>query len=628
MWPDEIDKKTVLYGTGAVGGAVAAAAGLYRFLYPYAIRDRYQAQLEMAVIEKFTNIITSGGTLLTQWADAVGRQPDKPFLLSGAEVHTYRDVDNMANRTANFFHRRGFRKGDTVALLIYNEPTFVWTFLGLAKVGVKMALLNTNLRGQALMHCFRIAGATSLVVGQGQPLLDATLELLPELQEEGATIWLQGSAPPPAGVSALDGLVQQESDQPLPSPVSITPADTLCYIYTSGTTGLPKAAIIPHSKFIVGANSLLHIQGLTSEDILYVTLPLYHSSGLLLGIGSVISKGATVALRRKFSAHHFWDDCRRYNATVIIYIGELLRYLCTVPERPDDKDHKVRLAFGNGLRPDIWKQFQERFGIPRIGEFYAMTEGNVGLTNLHNKVGAVGVASPTYRKHRPFSVIQCDLDTGEPIRGKDGKCTEVRIDQPGLLVGPTDPGTPYTGYLGKPELTEKKILRSVFQDGDAFFNTGDLMVIDRDYFIYFVDRVGDTFRWKGENVATTEVAQVLSKMEGVQEVNVYGVKVPGQDGRAGMASIIPQPGQKLDFRRWYRYITAKLPTYARPLFLRLTQQIQVTGTFKHQKAALVKEGFDPTKVTDPLFVIDNAKKSYVPLDEKAYRRIVIGQARL
>ncbi|XP_078572746.1 long-chain fatty acid transport protein 2-like [Branchiostoma floridae x Branchiostoma japonicum] len=628
MWPDGVNPKTVLYGTGAVGGAVAAAAGLYSYMYPYAFRDRHQVRLELAVIEKFTNIIMSGGTVLTQFAAAVRRHPDKPFLLFGTEAHTYREVDAMANRVANFFHGKGYQKGDTVALLIYNEPAFIWTFLGLARVGVKMALLNTNLRGQALLHCFRVAGATGLIVGQGQPLLDATLELMPELQAEGATVWLQGSAHPPAGLSAWDGPVQRESDQPLPVQVTITPADTLCYIYTSGTTGLPKAAIIPHTKFIIGGNSLLLIQGFTSEDVLYVTLPLYHSSGLMLGIGTTISKGATVALRRKFSAHHFWEDCRHYNATVIIYIGELLRYLCTLPERPDDKHHKVRLAFGNGLRPDIWQQFQDRFGIRRIGEFYAMTEGNVGLTNISNKVGAVGVYSPMYRKYRPSSVIECDIDTGEPIRGKDGWCKEVKIGQPGLLIGPTDPAVPYIGYLGNPELTQRKILRDVFREGDAYFSTGDLMVFDKEYFIYFVDRVGDTFRWKGENVATTEVAQVLSKMEGVQEVNVYGVKVPGQDGRAGMASIIPLPGQKPDFRHWYRYITEKLPTYAQPLFLRLTQEIQVTGTFKHQKAALVKEGFDPRRVADPLFVIDNGRKTYVPLDETVYRRIVVGHARL
>ncbi|CAH1266783.1 SLC27A2 [Branchiostoma lanceolatum] len=451
---------------------------------------------------------------------------------------------------------------------------------------------------------------------------------MPELQKECASIWLQGSAQPPAGISAFDELVQQELDQPLPVKVTITSTDTLCYIYTSGTTGLPKAAIFVHTKFVVLSNMVLHYKGILSDDILYVTLPLYHVIGLALGLGTAISKGAAVALRSKFSLRHFWDDCRRYNATVILHIGELLRYLCNAPERPDDKDHKVRLVSGSGLRPDVWKRFQERFGIPQILESYGMSEGNVGFVNIHNKVGAVGVASPLYRKHRPFALIECDIDTGEPVRGADGKCTEVQIGQPGLVLGPVDSSVPYVGYLGKRELTEKKILRNVFQEGDAYFNTGDLMMIDSEYFIYFVDRLGDTFRWKGENVATTEVAQILSKMEGVQEVNVYGVKVPGRDGRAGMASIVPNPGQKPDFPRWYRHITAKLPPYARPLFIRLAEEIPVTATFRHQKAGLVKEGFDPRRVKDPLFVVDNAKKSYVPLDEAAYRKIVIGQAHL
>ncbi|KAI8499130.1 hypothetical protein Bbelb_228940 [Branchiostoma belcheri] len=498
MWPDVEDRRTVLYGTGAVGGAVAAAAGLYSFLYPRVLRDRHQVKLELSIIERFTNIILSGGTVLTQFADAVRSHPDKPFVLFGDEVHTYAEVDSMANRVANFFHGRGFHKGDTVALLMYNGPAFVWTFLGLARLGVKMALLNTNLRGQGLMHCFRVAGAKTLIVGEGQPLLDATLELQAELQAEGASIWLQGPAPPPAGMLALDGPVQRESDQPLPVKVTILPTDTLCYIYTSGTTGLPKAAIIPHTKFIIGSNSLFHIQGFSSDDTMYVTLPLYHSSGLMLGMGTTISKGATMALRGKFSVHHFWDDCRHYKATVILYIGELLRYLCTAPPRPDDKDHSVRLAFGNGLRPDIWQQFQDRFGIQQIGEFYGMTEGTMGLINVHNKVGAVGVASPLYRKHKNFTLIECDIDTGEPIRGKDGKCTEpgllvnrlspatpyagylrkweltvcVGACQPGLLVNRLSPATPYAGYLRKRELTEKKILRDVFEEGDMYFNTG------------------------------------------------------------------------------------------------------------------------------------------------------------
>ncbi|XP_019615919.1 PREDICTED: very long-chain acyl-CoA synthetase-like [Branchiostoma belcheri] len=608
-----------LHGTGSAMDGVAAAADR---------RDEPLIEIELARVAAFTKVLQSGGSILSMFAEAVRSHPGKPFVLSGDEVHTYAQVDSMANRVANLFHGRGFHKGDTVALLMYNGPAFVWTFLGLARLGVKMALLNTNLRGQGLMHCFRVAGARGIIVGQGQPLLDATLELQPELQAEGASIWLQGPAPPPAGMSALDGPVRRESDQPLPVKVTILPTDTLCYIYTSGTTGLPKAAIIPHAKFVAISSTIMHYAGVYPDDVFYITLPLYHTSGLALGLGTAITKGATLALRSKFSVRHFWDDCRRYKATVILYIGELLRYLCTAPLRPDDRDHSVRLAFGNGLRPDIWQQFQDRFGIPRIGEFYGMTEGTMGLTNIHNKVGAVGVASPLYRKHKNFTLIECDIDTGEPIRGKDGKCTEVKLGQTGLLVNRLSPATPYAGYLGKRELTEKKILRDVFEKGDMYFNTGDLMMIDKEFFIYFVDRVGDTFRWKGENVATTEVAQVLSKMEGVQEVNVYGVKVPGQDGRAGMASILPNPGKKPDFPRWYRYIQAKLPPYARPLFLRLSKEIQVTGTFKHQKAVLVKEGFDPGKVGDPLFVVDNGRKSYVPLDQTAYRRIVVGQARL
>eukprot|EP00058_Branchiostoma_floridae_P015811 XP_002601299.1 hypothetical protein BRAFLDRAFT_81339 [Branchiostoma floridae] len=595
MKPDGRSRDEVA-GSAAVDAAAAAADR----------RDSPLIEAGQALEAHLGKLLEAGGSVLTQFADAARSYPDKPFLLCGTEAHTYGEVDAVANRVANFFHNQG--------LVAFLKVQF--------RVPERGHRRPADLQRARLRLDFPGSGES-----RGQPLLDATSEVLSELQAEGVTIWLQGSAQPPAGMCAWDGPVKRESVQPLPVQVSITAADTLCYIYTSGTTGLPKAAIMTHGKFAGLSNMLVNFTGVLSSDIFYVPLPLYHTSGLGIGLGTAMTIGATLALRGKFSARHFWDDCRRYNATLTFYIGELLRYLCTGPERPDDKDHKLRLVLGAGLSPDVWRQFQERFGVPRIVEYYGMTEGTLGLINVHNKVG-VGVASPRYRKSKSFSLIECDIDTGEPIRGKDGKCTEVKIGKPGLLVNKLSAGVPYSGYLGKAELTEKKILRNVFQEGDAYLNTGDLMRIDKEYFIYFVDRLGDTFRWKGENVATTEVAQVLSKMEGVQEVNVYGVKVPGQEGRAGMASIVPSPGQKPDFRRWYRYITAKLPTYARPLFLRLTQEIQVTGTFRHMKTTLVKEGFDPKKVRDPLFVIDNGKKSYVLLDETVYSGIVVEQARL
>ncbi|XP_078594297.1 long-chain fatty acid transport protein 2-like [Branchiostoma floridae x Branchiostoma japonicum] len=335
-----------------------------------------------------------------------------------------------------------------------------------------------------------------------------------------------------------------------------------------------------------------------------------------------------MALARKFSATRFWDDCRRYKATIILYIGELLRYLCAQPKTPFDRNHKVRLAFGNGLRPDVWVKFRDRFGVGEIIEFYGATEGNLSFFNVTNKTGAVGMLTPLLKRFKGASFLKIDPETNEPVRNQNGRCIPVKPGEPGLLVGPVTNSTPFVGYQGDKKLTDKKILRNVFKEGDAFFNTGDLMMMDKDYYVYFIDRLGDTYRWKGENVATTDVAEVLHDIEGVQEANVYGVTVPGHDGRAGMAAIVVHPGHLPNMWDWYAHLSSRLPGYARPLFLRLTQHLTHTTTFKQTKAELIKEGFDPNVVTDRLYFRDDSKKTYVPLDSEVYTAIAVGKAKL
>ncbi|XP_078703377.1 long-chain fatty acid transport protein 2-like [Branchiostoma floridae x Branchiostoma belcheri] len=616
----------------AVGG-VSTALAATKVLYPSLWQDLRYLWISNRASERISKYLSVEPpiTIVDRFLHQVQLQPDKPFLLFENEVYTYKDMDVMSNKVANYFRGEGYRCGDTVAMLISNEPAFIWTFLGLAKLGVKMAFLNTNLRTRALLHCFNVAEAKALIVGQGPGLLEATLTILPHLQEQGVTIWLQGDAHPPEGILPLDGKIETSSAQPIPFKLrsSVSGNDALAYINTSGTTGLPKAAIYSYEK-ATKASFMFSFAGIRSSDVVYVVTPLYHSSAFGVGFTAVVEHGATMALARKFSASHYWDDCRKHNATLILYIGEMLRYLCVQPKRSNDREHKVRAALGNGLASDVWQEFQERFGIGRIVEFYGATESNIRLMNITGKAGSVGMISPLIQNTStcPLYILKVDLETGQPIRDDNGFCVKAQTGEPGLMICPISKAVPFQGYKGNKDLTEKKVLRDVFRKGDVYFDTGDLMKVDKDFHVYFVDRLGDTFRWKSENVATTEVAQVLYDMQGVDEVNVYGVKVPGADGRAGMAAIVVSAGTPVDLTRWYAHIASRLPSYARPLFLRLTTEISVTRTLKQQKMQLVKEGFDPTLIRDPLYFRDDAQKTYVPLDLDLYRRIALGKAKL
>ncbi|CAH1244109.1 SLC27A2 [Branchiostoma lanceolatum] len=620
--------ETALYA--ALGGISAVAA--INAVYPQIRQDLKFVRTAWGPVARLRrNYLTAQPhvTIVDRFLYQVSVQPHKPFVLYENESYSYKDVDDMSNKVANFFREAGYKCGDTVAMLVYNGPAFVWTFLGLGKLGLKMALLNTNLRSKSLLHCFKVAEAKALIVGEGDALLEAVTEIFPTLEKLHVAVWLQGDKPPPQGLLSLDDKIDLASDQPIPLKLreSITRSDTFCYIYTSGTTGLPKAAKVTTEK-IAAAACTFGCSGVKKDDVVFLTLPMYHSTGLMLGLAGSIEYGNTIALARKFSATRFWDACRKYKATVILYIGELLRYLCAQPKTPFDRNHSVRLAFGNGLRPDVWVKFQERFGIGQILEFYGATEGNVIFFNIHNKTGAVGMLTPFIKKLLQAYFLKVDPETSELIRDQNGRCIHVQPGEPGLLVAPITDKRPFKGYHGDRTLTERKILRSVFKEGDIFFNTGDLMMVDKEYYVYFVDRLGDTYRWKGENVATTEVAEVLHDMEEVEEANVYGVTVPGHDGRAGMAAMVLHPGHGANPRAWYAHLSARLPTYARPLFLRLTPDLDHTGTFKQTKVELVREGFDPSVVTDSLYFRDDSKQTYVPMDLETYKAIVGGKVKL
>ena len=558
--------------------------------------------------------------IIEHWAATRGRNIAIYFE---DKRYTYAEYDAQANKYARWAQSIGLKRGDAVALLMENRPEYLFAWTGMVKIGVAVALINTNLREKALAHSLSISGAKNLILGA--ELADNYATSIDDLQER-PKVWTTGGAV--QGTEDLDRALNPQSGEPLPKNVraGMTANDKCFFIYTSGTTGLPKAANMSHLRIQTMMHSFASAMKSTENDRMYVVLPLYHSAGGVCAIGSTLTVGGSVIIRRKFSATQFWDDCVKYGATQFEYIGELCRYLLNSPAHPLERKHKLRVVMGNGLRPEIWPAFKSRFKIPSIIEFYGATEGNVALVNMDGKVGSIGRIPNYMRNVLKTRLVQFDIDKEEPIRNAKGFCTECKPGEVGEAIGKIDNERGrFEGY-SKGSDTEKKILRNVFEKDDAWFRTGDLLKRDAVGYFYFIDRIGDTFRWKGENVATSEVAEAISIFPGVKEANVYGVKVPGTDGRAGMAALVA--GDKLDLAKFKAHLEKNLAAYARPIFLRLQPEIEITGTFKHRKVELVKEGYDPRVVKDPLFFLDPVDSQYVPLTPELHDRIAAGEVRL
>eukprot|EP01094_Clydonella_sp_ATCC50884_P015878 TRINITY_DN2654_c0_g1_i1.p1 TRINITY_DN2654_c0_g1~~TRINITY_DN2654_c0_g1_i1.p1 ORF type:complete len:652 (+),score=205.34 TRINITY_DN2654_c0_g1_i1:69-1958(+) len=560
-------------------------------------------------------------SVVDMFSSAVQRNPngDAMHFIDTNTTYSFKRMDEITNQVAHWATSVGIRSGDVVALLMDNRPEYVLTWLGLAKVGATIALINTNLSGRPLVHSLSVCNAKKFIIG-----IEHAQRGSDGKQALGTGEWFCYGG----HVEGMTGLDACIAEQPITPPHASLrsghkPSDTLFYIYTSGTTGNPKASIIKHVRFYTAGMGFSRSFQCSSSDRIYCALPLYHSAGGMIGVGLSWYNAACLVFRRKFSKRHFWSDVRETRSTIIQYIGELCRYLLQSDPHPDDGKHSVRLAIGNGLRPDVWGPFQKRFNIPVIGEFYAATEGNASLINYKNRQGAVGYISPLISRLYPVKVVKFDVLEEEVIRGPDGLCIECAPGETGELVGKidnSDPTRQFDGYTDK-AATERKILRNVFEKGDEWFRSGDLLMRDAKGFFYFKDRIGDTFRWKGENVATSEVGLVLDAVPGVLEANVYGVPVPGHDGKAGMAAITVER-DAFSLEQLFQAVSKELPSYARPLFIRIQPQMNITGTFKHQKFELKKVGYDPSKTTDPLFIRDDKLAKYVPLSPDMYNEIM------
>jgi fatty-acyl-CoA synthase len=537
-----------------------------------------------------------------------------PALICPQTTLTYRSLSQTASRYARWAVAEGLRAGDTLCLLMENCPDYLAIWLGLTRAGVTVALLNTHLTGTSLAHCIRIASPRGLIAGGGfaQRLRELRASGLTEL-----TCWTHGADEPDfpridSQLAAHPGEPVTEGELALPSL-----SDRALYIYTSGTTGLPKAALVSHHRLMQWSHWFAGLMDITPADRLYDCLPMYHSVGGVVATGATLVGGGAVVLRERFSASRFWQDIRAERCTIFQYIGELCRYLLNAPADPEGEpaDHGLRLACGNGLRAEVWKGFQERFRIPQILEYYAATEGTFSLYNCEGRPGSIGRIPPFLSHRYPVALVRFDLATGMPARDAQGRCVRCGPAEAGEAIGrivdADSAGARFEGYADT-EATRAKILRDVFAPADAWYRTGDLMTRDEQGFFYFVDRIGDTFRWKGENVSTTEVAAVLADCPGIADATVYGVTVPGTEGRACMAALVA--AGELDLPALRDELSRRLPEYARPLFLRIVPALDLTGTFKLNKQRLAAEGYDPAQAADALYFNDCALGRYVRLD--------------
>ena len=548
-------------------------------------------------------------------------------LASREESFSYAQLAARCNRYARWGLGQGLKAGDVVALLMPNCAEYVAAWLGLSRIGATVALINIHLGGEGLAHSLRIVSPRIILAeSQFAPRVAAIRASL----GAGIEVWVHGGDGTQFN-SLLPALERLAGDAP-PACDFRAPTldDTALYIYTSGTTGLPKAAHVTHYRLVRWSQWFAGLLDTQPSDRMYNCLPLYHSVGGVVAIGALLVAGGSVVIRPKFSASDFWRDLRDERCTLFQYIGELCRYLVNSAPQPGEADHALRIACGNGLRPEVWERFQTRFKIPRILEYYASTEGNFSLYNCEGRPGAIG-RIPSFLAHRlPVALLRFDLELGEPLRNAEGFCERCAVDEIGEAVGLI--AAEGDGRAGRFEgyadaaATERKVLRHVFKQGDAWYRTGDLMRRDAAGFYYFVDRVGETYRWKGENVSTAEVLTALAAVPGVEEGAVYGVDVPNADGRAGMAALVVGHGFDLD--ALHRHAVGSLPAYARPVFVRLLPALEATGTFKPRKHDLVREGFDPARTGDPLYFDDPRADRYVPVDLALYAAIAAGHIRV
>ncbi|XP_044752462.1 long-chain fatty acid transport protein 4 isoform X2 [Coccinella septempunctata] len=609
------------------------ASGKYRWFYvairtaPRDIRALYRFIRLQIQIKGYAR---KNSTLADIFRENVKKHPNKIAICFEDQEWDFAKLEEYSNKIANVFKSHGYKKGDVVALFMENKPEFIGIWLGLSKLGVIVPFINTNLRLSTLVHSITIAKSQAVIFGS--ELSDAISEILDKIESKTALYQVNGGnnnkSSSDQRFKPLDEYLKDAPGSAVPTPENLNHHSNLVYIYTSGTTGLPKAAVISNSRYIFIAAAIHWLAGFNCTDRFYTPLPLYHTAGGCMSVGQMLLYGSTLIIRKKFSASSYFADCQKYKATVAQYIGEMCRYILAVPPKPSDRQHNLRMVFGNGLRPQIWVEFVDRFNIPNVAEFYGATEGNANIVNIDNTVGAIGFVSRIIPSVYPISIIKVDQNTGEPIRDHKGLCMPCEPNEPGVFIGrivANNPSRAFLGYVDK-KASDKKVVNDVFYHGDKAFLSGDIIVADEFGYLYFKDRTGDTFRWKGENVSTSEVEGVLSNILDYKDVVVYGVEVRNQEGRAGMAAIL-DPEDNVDLKALAEGCRKSLPSYARPIFIRILKKMDMTGTYKLKKVDLQKEGFDPSTTTDNIYYLDSSG-SYSLLTKDIYNKIDSGSIRV
>ena len=542
--------------------------------------------------------------------------PDRKALFFGENSWTWSSVNDECNKIANFFRKKNLKNGDTVSIMMENCPEYLFLTGGINKIQGVNALINIHQRKQALVHAFNLSNPEWIVVdGDNLPYL---LEVKEDLPLGNDRILVCS-----AEVSTKDGLrdLNRELEEiPIENPISTLKAkskEIALNIYTSGTTGLPKAVTLNNSKFMhVCIFGVLCLK-LDIDDVIYIPQPLYHGLGLMVGWGGAVWRGASIALRKRFSASNFWKDIKKYNATCTLYIGEIPRYLLNRPESEFVKVSPLRKMVGLGLKKDVWERFSSRFNVPHIVEYFASTEIS-GFVNVSGKPGMVG------RNVLPgFPIVKVDRDTSEILRNKQGRCILCKPGEVGMALAQVIPNGDFSGYKSK-EATEKKLLYNVIEEGDVYFNTGDFLKLHEDRWVSFVERSGDTFRWKGENVSTSEVESIIISFPNVKSSVVYGVEIPGSEGKAGMAALTLYNSGNFNLEEFSKFVDTSLPRYAIPVFIRIRQNLEVTGTFKLRKVTLKLEGFNQDKISDPLYIWNPKSKCLEKLTRNIYNAIKSG----
>ncbi|MHA2183368.1 MAG: long-chain-acyl-CoA synthetase [Promethearchaeota archaeon] len=554
--------------------------------------------------------------------------PNDAAILFEDIKYTHKEYNEWCNRYANYFRNKvGLKKGDIAVVFMTNRPEIMFAIYGLSKIGVVSSLINTKQRQKPLIHSINIDPGKIFIIGE--ELIEAFEEIRPELNlsaEQSKHLYFvpdTGEFEKPDGFQDLTAIVENEDLTNPPTSKTLQSKDPYAYIFTSGTTGLPKAAVITHGhtygSSIYWGDTVV---GFNHEDVIYVTTPLFHSHAINVAYASSLRYGSTIAIRRKFSASKFWDDAIKFKATSFNYIGEICRYLYNQPEKLTDRKHYIKKIVGNGLRNEMWRDFKNRFGIKQIYEFYGATERFApNFANRFNLNCTVGFTL------NPYAIVKFDIDTNEPIRDENRHMIRVKEGEPGLLLAQiiADDVFIYTSKAAD----DKKVFRNVFEEGDIYFNSGDMIKeighLKKIYkFAQFVDRIGDTFRWKGENVSTEEVEAVINEFDQVEMNCVYGVLIPNTEGRAGMVSLVTNshPNNDFDFPRFYSMLQETLPEYAIPKFIRFTPELVTTATLKIQKGNLKREAFDFVKVEDPLYVLLPNSSGYESLTKEIHEGIL------